>query len=301
MHNLSSLHRHLLLGLVIISHWAIADDRLDKIRATNTLIVGYETNNFPFTYHNPEGKVQGFSVELVEAIRLHLSETMNLPQLSIKAIPIDDQNRFNLLNEGKIDITCSTNKNLESRKQLINFSNNYFVSRIRLAVPTHSNIDGYKDLEGKKVAVERSTDLADLIEKRKKQFNFAEIVETSSAEESLQMLLKGEVDGVFESDIVISSTSALSNQADKIKFVGAALGFDHFACMMPKNNDHFKAEVDQALSHFFLTGKIDSVYQRWFLEPIQTSNGKTVTLNFELSSGTQALYSQPNDRAVLNQ
>lgn len=297
-----SFSRRAILGgcllSALFSHSALADSRLDKIRTSQTLIVGYQSDAFPFTYQNAQGQLKGFSIDLLEGIRQHLAESLNVRNLNLKLVATDDQNRFDMLNNGIIDITCSANTNSVERKQLVHFSNNFFEARLRLAVAKGSSINSYKDLDGKKVAVERSTEAADLVEQKSRQFKLSKVVTTDGSDESLKLLLTGQVDAIFDDDIRLSATSAAQEKRDQIEFVGPALDKEHYACMLPKSDNALKAEVDAALNKIFLSGDIQKYYQQWFLSPIESLQGKMINLNLELSSGTKLLYATPNDRAV---
>ncbi|MDO4435588.1 MAG: amino acid ABC transporter substrate-binding protein [Cardiobacteriaceae bacterium] len=288
----------LTLGSLLLSESALAGSRLDKIKETKTLLVGYLTEDFPFTYQNGQGQIQGFGINLSEEIRAFLEKEHGISGLKIVPVPFDNGNRFTMTQNGEMDISCSSHSNTPERKQLVNFSNNFFVSRLRLAVRNDSSIKSYKDIEGKTVAVERSTPAADLIESKKRQHKFGKIVQTDGREENLDLLLKGEVDGVFEEDILLSGIAALKGKSDQFKFVGPALSMDYYACMLPKDDAELKSAVDAALAQYFLSNKVNALYQQWFLEPIDIGNGKKVNLNFELSSAIKQLYSTPNDRAI---
>ena len=64
--------------------------------------------------------------------------------------------------------------------------------------------------------------------------------------------------------------------------------------MLRKDDPEFKAVVDKALTDVFASGEINSIYDKWFLNPIPPKN---VNLNFEMSDNLKALIADPHDGA----
>ena len=55
---------------------------------------------------------------------------------------------------------------------------------------------------------------------------------------------------------------------------------------MRKDDPEFKAVVNEALNNVFSSGEINSIYDKWFLNPVPPKN---VNLNFEMSDNLKDL------------
>ena len=53
-----------------------------------------------------------------------------------------------------------------------------------------------------------------------------------------------------------------------------------------------KAVVDEALANVFKSGEINTIYDKWFMNPIPPKN---VNLKFEMSDNLKALIANPHD------
>ncbi|MDO4435589.1 MAG: amino acid ABC transporter substrate-binding protein [Cardiobacteriaceae bacterium] len=277
---------------------ALANSRLDTIKENQVIKIGYSDSKFPFTYHSKNQEPTGFDMALMEEIAAHLAKSLNLSNLRLEPVLITNSNRFQKIADGEIDLSCASHSNTIERKKIVQFSNNYFQTRVRLMVKKDSNIDSYKALEGKKVAVAKGTQAETLVQHKSRQFKFSDVLSTSGRQENMDLLNRGEVDGIFDDDILLLGLNALTQQHDDFDFVGPAISIDNYACILPKDDKEFKELVDRGLAQLFMSDRIQELYNQWFLQPIQTPDGKEVSLNFEMNSGITSLYRTPNDRAI---
>ncbi|MDO4435590.1 MAG: transporter substrate-binding domain-containing protein [Cardiobacteriaceae bacterium] len=287
-----------ILSLQVLLSQAWADSRLDKIRETQTIIIGYFDGDFPFTYQNPQQHTTGFGIDLANVISQSIAKELKLNSITLKFQKLTHENRFDLLNQGKADISCGTHSNIPSHHQSINFSHNFFVAKSRLLVPIQSDIKGYKDMEGKRVGFVKNSPIMNTLSSKAKQFKFGEMREVASLEEGLNLMEHKELEAFVEADILLQSALAQKNLNHRYHFVGQALTIEHYACILPFNDKTFKETVDYILALYYLNGSAERLFKQWFLAPIETENGQKVTLNFELSPSLKRLYDFPNDRPI---
>ena len=97
----------LILGLVQV---AAAQDSpvLKRIQDKGVISMGYREGAVPFSYIGPDGKPQGFSVDICMKIVDKVKETLKRPDLKLNLVPVTSANRIPLMANGTIDLECGT-------------------------------------------------------------------------------------------------------------------------------------------------------------------------------------------------
>ena len=106
------------------------------------------------------------------------------------------------------------------------------------------------------------------------------------------MLESGRADAFMMDDVLLAGEKAKAKNPDEWVIVGTPQSFEIYGCMMRKDDPKFKAVVDEALANVYKSGEINSIYDKWFLNPIPPKN---VNLKFEMSDNLKALIANPHD------
>src|SRR5512139_300775 len=101
---------------------AIAAGVLDKARESGKLSLGYRADTRPFAYAGDGGKATGFSVALCERVAEAVKAELKLPALDVEYVPVTAANRFEALQQGRIDLSCGTDTPTLERRALVDFS-----------------------------------------------------------------------------------------------------------------------------------------------------------------------------------
>lgn len=285
-----------LLISALLALTAHADTRLNTIKQRAELRIGYVVDDFPFNYEL-NGQPTGYGIELSKLIADKITYQQKLPELKLIFQPITLQNRFDLVNNGQVDIACGAHSNTVERKKIVNFSHNYFLARSRLLVNQQSGINSYGDLQGKRIGVTKGSLGESVLRQRKHKFKYQTLNPYPSYEPMIASLLNGENEAAIGDDVLLKSLLAIQGDAASWKFVGPAVTLDRYACILPHQQNDFKAAIDGALATLSVTGELEKLFNRWFQEEIESPKGK-VNLNFEFSVAMQSLYSRPTDTAV---
>lgn len=292
---MSKMLKPLLCAMLLCSPFAMAESRVEKIKRTQTVTVGYMDDDFPFSYINDKGVHEGYGVDITKAAVERMSKELGVPLLHIEVKPITFQNRFEIMQSGVLDFSCSAHSNLPERKKLVDFSYNFFVARGRLMVHKDSGINSYKDLVGKNVAVIAGAGAEATVDKKRFQFKYEEPIKVNSSDELFELLRNGKVQGIFDDDIWLLGATVRNKEADKFKMIGQAISLDNYACILPKGDTEMKNLLDKALFHMFTTGQMEPLFKRWFIDDIPNLG---VKLNFEFNQSIKNLYASPNDHAI---
>lgn len=269
---------------------------LDKIKESGTIVVGHRDSSIPFSYiadnpNQPIGYAHDLEMKVVEAVK----EKLNMPDLKIRYNLITSQTRIPLVQNGTVDFECGSTTNNEERQKQVAFSNGFFEIGTRLLTKKDSGIQGFDDLKGKTLVTTAGTTSERYIREynanKKMDIN---VISAKDHGEAFLMLENGRADAFMMDDVLLAGEKAKAKNPDEWVIVGEPQSFEIYGCMMRKDDPEFKAVVDEALVNVFKSGEINSIYDKWFLNPIPPKN---VNLNFEMSDNLKALIANPHDGA----
>ncbi len=270
-------------------------DTLGKIASSGVVNLGVrESSGLGYTLGN--GKYVGFHTEMAERIVDDIKKDLNLPNLKINYQPITSQNRIPLLQNGTIDFECGSTTNNLARQKDVDFAVTTYVEEVRMAVKANSGINSIKDLNGKTVVTTTGTTAVQTLRRdaRAQGLNFKEVMGKDHAD-SFLLLESGRADGfIMDGSILAASISKSKNPKD-FKLVDEVLSVEPIACMLPKGDAKFKAEVDKSIKRQIADGSLEKLYDKWFLQPIPPAN---VVIGLPLSASTKAAWANPNDKPM---
>ena len=258
---------------------------LQKIKDSGTIVVGHRDSSIPFSYiaddpNQPIGYAHDLEMKVVEAVK----QKLNMPQT-----------RIPLVQNGTVDFECGSTTNNEERQKQVAFSNGFFEIGTRLLTNKDSGIQNFEDLKGKTLVTTAGT----TSERYIRQYNDdnkmdMNIISAKDHGEAFLMLENGRADAFMMDDVLLAGEKAKAKNPDEWVIVGEPQSFEIYGCMMRKDDPEFKAVVNEALNNVFSSGEINSIYDKWFLNPVPPKN---VNLNFEMSDNLKALIADPHDGA----
>lgn len=270
---------------------------LEKIRRTGTITLGYREHVFPFSYVDEQKKVAGYSndiaLKISEAIRQHLQ----LKSLAIKQIPTTVQNRFPMIQDGIIDMECTTTTHNTVRGPRAEFSTTFFIIGTRLMTRRDSGIHDFSDLAGKTVVVGEKTTSDELLRKLNSKMGNRIIIKAAidRVAPPLTILQDGQADAYMRDDAILYGEIANSWRPEDWIVTGTPQSLEAYACLMHKGDLAFKKVVDAAITDMMHTGEVSRLYQKWFQSPLPP-NG--LNLRFPMSGAMKTLLRTPNDKAL---
>lgn len=269
---------------------------LKRIKDTNVLVMGHRESSVPYSYYDNSQNVVGYSQEIAMHIVDAIKQTIDAPNLQIKSIPINAQNRIALIQNGTINFECGgTTNNVERRKQ-VDFSDTISITETRLLTRRDSGIHAFRDIAGKTVAVTAGTTSERYLKKYINDHKAnIRLISSPDHAQSFMMVESGRAAAFFmDSDVLASEIAKSSHPADFI-ITGEPQTHEAIACMLPKNDPAFKALVDKTIAQLETSGQARKLYTKWFLSPIPP-NG--INLNLPLSTSLQAVFEHPNDKSL---
>ncbi|MCG3881473.1 MULTISPECIES: glutamate/aspartate ABC transporter substrate-binding protein [Psychrobacter] len=269
---------------------------LQKIKDSGTIVVGYRDSSIPFSYiaddpNQPMGYAHDLEMKVVDAVK----QELNMPDLNVRYNLITSQTRIPLVQNGTVDFECGSTTNNEERQKQVGFSNGFFEIGTRLLTATDSGINDFADLDGETLVTTAGTTseryIRQYIDEKQMDTN---VISAKDHGEAFLMLENGRADAFMMDDVLLAGEKAKAKNPDEWVIVGEPQSFEIYGCMLRKDDPEFKAVVDKALTDVFASGEINSIYDKWFLNPIPPKN---VNLNFEMSDNLKALIADPHDGA----
>src|ERR1044071_1440810 len=189
----------LLLSTILLAVVAATADAqtLDKIRKQGAITLGYIDGAAPFSYADPNGDPQGYSVELCRAIAEGVAAQLERPQLKTRWVKLTLQNRIDAVRRGQVDVECSTTTWTLGRQKLVDFSLVTFLDGASVLMKLDNEARRLADFKGKRIAVIGGTTTETALRQAlTKGLVSAEIVGIKTRDEGLELLRQGQVDGL---------------------------------------------------------------------------------------------------------
>jgi len=197
----SSMRRFLLLVVALMCTSDASDaaspqsleGRLKQIGQTKVVKLAYRSDANPFSFVNPQGQPDGYTVDLCKFVVHSLEPQLNA-KLTIAWVPVDTQSRFDAVASGLADMECGSSTVSFGRMAKVDFSSFIFMENTGLVVRTDSGMFSVRDMGGKKIAVIGGTtnETALMKELQRRQLQ-ASLVQVKDRREGMAALESGAV------------------------------------------------------------------------------------------------------------
>lgn len=229
---------------------------LATIKANGKIRIGTEGTYAPFTFHDKDGKLTGFDVEIAEEVGKRLGVEVEFAETQWDGMFAGlDANRFDaVFNEVTIK---------EDRKVKYDFSDPYIVSKAVLLVHEDNNeIKKLADLKGKKSAQSLTSNLGEIA-----KANGAELVSTEGFNQAIDLLLSKRVDATINDSL--SFLDLKKQKPDiKIKAVDETSEASESAALFRKGSDDLVKAVNEALAAMQSDGTYLTISEKYFGEDV---------------------------------
>ena len=218
------------------------------------LRVGSAIDFAPFEFQDEGQKdYQGFDMDLIRAVAKEMGSEAEIQNIGFDGL-------IPALQAKNIDVIISGMTINDERKQKVNFSDPYYQSGLTIVVKKdNTDINGFKDLAGKTVAVQIGTTSAKEVKKNPD----IQVKELNSSADTFLELKAGGVQAVVNDRPVNDYYIAKSGEKD-VRVVNELLTSEDYGIAMAKDNQELQKKVDDALKKLKENGKYDEIYKKWF-------------------------------------
>jgi len=296
--------RRSLLAVVMLcaslsAHSVYAEDlgqTLNKIDKSNLVVIGHRESSIPFSYYDSNQHVIGFSQDLCQKVIDAIKLKLNKPDLAVRMIPVNSQNRIPLIQNGTIDLECGVTTNTNARHSQVAFSDTFFLALTRLLVNKDSGVKDFGDLANQNVVTNAGTTAEAILRRLNvdQKLNMS-IISTKDYAESFLTLRTGRAKAFMLDDVLLSGARTLAPNPSDWIVTGTAQSKEPYAFMMRKDDPQFKTLVDDTLKKTMKSGDINTLFAKWFQSPVPP---KGINFDFAMSPELRALYNNPSDEAA---
>ncbi|MBY0011139.1 amino acid ABC transporter substrate-binding protein [Paenibacillus typhae] len=225
---------------------------LETIKASGKLRIGTEGTYSPFTYHDADGTLTGFDVDIAREIAKRIGVEAEFIETQWDGIFAGmDAKRFDaIFNE--VSIT-------DERKVKYDFSEPYVMSKAVLIVSEkNTDIKSFADLKGKKSGQSLTSNLSDIARQ-----NGAEIVAVEGFNQAIDLLVSGRIDATVNDGL--SFLDLKKQKPDvQIKQVDEIAEGSQSAAVFLKGNEELVEAVNGALADMKQDGTYLAISEKYF-------------------------------------
>jgi glutamate/aspartate transport system substrate-binding protein len=285
-------HIALALSAIALTSNAYADGRLDQIKSSGTMTLGYREASIPFSYLDGNQKPVGYSMDICHGIATAVGKAVG-KTLKVNLVAVTSSTRIPLVANGTVDLECgSTTNNLERQKQ-VSFAPTTFVTANRFLAKKTSNIKTLNDLKGKTVISTAGTSNIEWTTKANQSMGLGmNIIAAKDHPEAFLTVETGRASAFFMDDVLLAGLVATSRKPDDWMIGSEAYTVEPYAMIEPKDDPAFKKVVDDAVVAMIKDGTVAKLYAQWFTKPIPPKN---VNLNLPMSAPLKKALANPTD------
>lgn len=281
-----ALRGALLVAAFALGGSAFAAGVLDKARDTAKLNFGIRADTRPFAFVDG-GKPAGFSVALCEHVADAVKAELKLPRLQIEWVPVTATNRFEMLQQGRIDLNCGTDTPTLERRTLVDFSIPIFLAgtgavmridgdrRVRDVLANRAEASGpiWRGNPGElgrqvTFAVVRGTTIEKaLLDRLKARRVVVNVVEAADNTEGIQMVIDGRAAALIGQRAVLLDAARRPPAAGQLQVIDRIFTREVLALALPRGDDDWRLLVDRSLSRLYRSKDFAALFTTWFGAP----------------------------------
>jgi ABC-type amino acid transport substrate-binding protein len=251
------------------------DGTLRKIKASNTITLGYREDARPFAYTGDDGKPTGYSVDLCTRIAASVARQLGLLNLQTKWVKVTPENRISSVVNGTVDLECGSTTASLSRQELVDFSLMTFIDGGSLLVTDVSGIRDVTALAGKKVAVVPGTTtekaLTAVLAKRSIK---ATVVSVKDHAEGIAALDNRTIDAYASDRTLLIGMGRTSKSPEKLSLIEEFFSYEPHGFVLKRGDAAFRLAVNRALASMYRSGEVGPIFEKYFGS--MTTAGATV-------------------------
>ncbi|WP_438315406.1 transporter substrate-binding domain-containing protein [Sporosarcina sp. FA9] len=229
---------------------------LTKIKEDGKLLIGTEGTYPPFTFHDEQGKLTGFDVEVAEEIAKRLGVEPVFFETQWDAI-------FAGLDSKRFDMIANQVGIREDRLEKYDFSKPYITSAAVLVTHTdNKDVTGFEDIKGLKSAQSLTSNYADTA----KSYG-AEIVGVEGFNQAIEMLNSKRVDVTINDRLSVLDFKKHKPDAP-VQVIATHEDASKMGLMFRKGNETLVEEVNKTMDEMIKDGTYLKISEKWFGEDV---------------------------------
>ncbi|MFS0635324.1 amino acid ABC transporter substrate-binding protein [Mesobacillus foraminis] len=232
------------------------ENLLAKVVQEGKLLIGTEGTYPPFTFHDNNGKLTGFDVEIAGEVA---------KRLNVKAEFLETQwdAMFAGLDAKRFDMVANQVGIRPDREEKYAFSKPYITSTaVLITHEENKDIVSFEDIKGKKAAQSMTSNYADIARN-----NEATIVGVDGFNQAIELLLSKRADVTINDNITYLDFKKSKPDA-AVKIVAKSEDASRSGFMFRQGSEELVDKVNEALQSMIEDGTYEKISQKWFGENV---------------------------------
>ena len=227
-------------------------DLLDKIQEAGVIVVGTEGTYSPNSYHDENGDLVGFDVDVARGVADHLG-------VDIQFVEAEWDSLFASMDSGRVDIVVNEVEYSDERAEKYDFSEPYtYVHGALLTAEDNTDITGFDTLAGRRAAQNLTSSWG-----QEAESCGAELVSVDAVAQGIELILSG------RADCMLNAETAFYDYMNKhpdtpVKIVATTDTTTSSRIPVPKGNERLVEAIDQALEEMRASGELAALSERYF-------------------------------------
>lgn len=222
--------------------------------------VGMEGTYAPYTYHDDDGTLTGFEVDVAKAIAQKIG-------YEVEFVETEWDSMFAALDNQNFDVIMNQVTMTDERKEKYDFSTPYIYTKPVLIVSSdNDDIHAFEDIAGKKAAEGLTSNFSDLA-----RGYGAEIVGQDKFALAMELVLSGEADASINDELTYAYWKTQKGGEESTKIVAESDDVSYSGIVMNKGNDELLKLINDALAQLQEDGTMEQISVKYF--------GKDITKN----------------------
>jgi len=255
-----------LLCLLMMGGDAAAESVLKRIADDGVIRAGTRASGGVFSHETAGGGFEGFSVDLLEEIRLGMERRLER-DVELRLFPVTPADRLKRVADRELDIVCGLTTPTREREQMIDFSLPFFRDGTRI-MAYREHASRIADVNKLEIGVVKGTTTVSVIAK---QLPLVTVRAYANIGEAMNALVKGDVQGISNIGTVLLS-EAERVQLDKSVVLlprTSVLATEPLACILPQNDSPWRDFVNSIFVDLLAgigshASRYEEIYDRWF-------------------------------------
>jgi glutamine transport system substrate-binding protein len=216
-----------------------------------TIKVAADTTFPPFESEK-DGKVQGFDIDMINAIAKQENLKVELSTMQFTGL-------IPALQAQSVDVAVAGITIKKSRLNAVDFSNAYYKSGLSVLTKTESEVQSVDDLKSKLVATKKGTSSVDLL--KAKGIPEKNIKQYDNINDAYSALASGGADAVvFDNPVNLD----YANTNKQVHVVGGLLTGEYYGIAVVKDNPELLKKINDGLKKIKANGEYKKLFETYF-------------------------------------
>lgn len=259
-----------LLGFALLAVFGLTGpvraDVLSRIGDSGVIHAGTRADAVPFAYAGEDGRLTGFSVDLIEEIRAAAEARLGRP-VGVDLSVVTPADRLQRVAGGELDIVCEITTPTWEREKTVDFSVPFFRDGTRVLAfrDTLRTVPEVKDMV---VGIAEGTTTGDILEEKLPGIRTRSYPTMDAA---FGALTRGEVQGVANIGIILLGLSRKLEPGRSVVLLPRTepLGNEAMACVLPQDDSAWRDFVNATIIGLTrgladYRGRYMEIHDKWF-------------------------------------